>query len=62
VSSFEIIIFSAVPRTSSSASSRVSPISSLINVAPVAVAISYMVFLLLSPNPGDLTQHTYNLP
>ena len=58
VSSFEIIIFSAEPNTSNSASSRVKPTSSLINYAPVAIAISYIVFLLLSPNPGDLTAHT----
>ena len=58
VSSLEMIIFSADPRTSKSASSRVKPTSSLMNYAPVAIAISYIVFLLLSPNPGDFTAHT----
>lgn len=58
VSSFEMIIFSADPKTSNSASSKVKPTSSLINYAPVAIAISYIVFLLLSPKPGDLTAHT----
>jgi len=28
------------------------------NWAPVAIAMSIIVFLLLSPNPGDLTQQT----
>ena len=58
VSSLEIIIFSADPNTSNSDSSKVNPTSSLINWAPVAIAISYIVFLLLSPNPGDFTAHT----
>ena len=58
VSSFEIMIFSADPKTSNSASSKVKPTSSLMNYAPVAIAISCIVFLLLSPNPGDLTAHT----
>jgi hypothetical protein len=62
VSSLDIIIFSAEPNTSNSASSRVKPTSSLINYAPVAIAISYIVFLLLSPNPGDFTAHTYRPP
>ena len=62
VSSLEIIIFSAEPKTSNSASSRVKPTSSLMNYAPVAIAISCIVFLLLSPNPGDLTAHTYSPP
>jgi hypothetical protein len=58
VSSFEIMIFSAVPSTSNSASSILSPVSSLMKTAPVAIAISYIVFLLLSPKPGDLTAQT----
>jgi hypothetical protein len=62
VSSLEIIIFSAEPNTSNSASSRVKPTSSLMNYAPVAIAISCIVFLLLSPNPGDFTAHTYSPP
>ena len=52
------MIFSADPKTSNSASSKVKPTSSLMNYAPVAIAISCIVFLLLSPNPGDLTAHT----
>lgn len=62
VSSFEMITLSAEPKTSSSLSSIFKPTSSLINCPPVATAISYIVFLRLSPKPGDFTAHTYRPP
>ena len=62
VSSFEIITLSAEPKTSSSLSSIFKPTSSLINCPPVATAISYIVFLRLSPKPGDLTAQTCKPP
>jgi hypothetical protein len=62
VSSLVIIIFLADPKTDVSDYSRVSPISSEIRVDPVDTAMSYIVFLLLSPKPGDLTAQTLSPP
>jgi hypothetical protein len=54
--------FLAEPRQVSSDVSRVSPTSSLIKVPPVEIAMSYIVFFLLSPNPGALTATTLSPP
>mmetsp|Transcript_24340 Transcript_24340/g.32607 ORF Transcript_24340/g.32607 Transcript_24340/m.32607 type:complete len:331 (+) Transcript_24340:677-1669(+) len=62
VSSLEIITCLAEPRALRSASSSFWPTSSDMNVAPVAIAISCIVFLLLSPKPGDLTAATLRPP
>ena len=62
VSSLVMITFLAWPKTVTSADSSWRPISSLMNCPPVAMAISYMVFLLLSPNPGDFTAATLRPP
>ena len=62
VSSFEITTFFADPSTDTSAFSSVIPTSSEISCPPVSVAISCIKFLRLSPNPGDLTAHTFSPP
>jgi len=62
VSSLVTITFLATPNTCTSAVSNFKPMSSLINYPPVVTAISYIVFLLLSPKPGLFTAHTFNPP
>ncbi len=62
VSSFVTIIFLANPKTVGSAFSRVRPISSVITVPPVRMAISLRIAFLLSPNAGAFTAATFNYP
>ncbi|CDB26637.1 secreted protein [Firmicutes bacterium CAG:552] len=52
----------ALPNIDMSASLNVIPISSLITVAPVSIAISLSISLRLSPNAGAFTQRHLNVP
>ena len=62
VLSFEIVIFFALPRSLIVTSSNFIDLSSLINLAPVRIAISSKAAFLLSPNDGALTAETFKTP
>ena len=62
VLSFEIVIFLAFPRSLRVTSSNFIDWSSLINLAPVRIAISSRAAFLLSPNDGARTAETFNTP
>jgi hypothetical protein len=61
VSSLFTITLSALPSISIVASSNLIHKSSVINVAPVTVAISFNISFFLSPNPGALTATTLSI-
>ena len=56
------VTFFAVPRSLSSAFSRLNPTSSEITVPPVRIAMSSNIAFLLSPKPGALTATTFTTP
>mmetsp|Transcript_25125 Transcript_25125/g.39447 ORF Transcript_25125/g.39447 Transcript_25125/m.39447 type:complete len:243 (-) Transcript_25125:586-1314(-) len=62
VSSLETTAFFTLPRCWGSALSSFKPSSSLINCAPVRMAMSCKLALRLSPKPGAFTQQTLRPP
>lgn len=61
VSSLDTIIFLQVPKTVGSDFSKDNPISSLITVPPVKMAISFKIAFLLSPKAGALTAQIFKI-
>ena len=62
VFSFVIVIFLALPRSLIETFSSAIDLSSLINLAPVKIAISSKAAFLLSPNKGARTAATFKIP
>ena len=62
VLSFVIVIFFAFPRSLIDTLSNAIDLSSLINLAPVRIAISSRAAFLLSPNNGARTEATFKTP
>ena len=62
VLSFVTFILAALPSIVMFASFKSKPKSSVINVAPVNIAISSRIAFLLSPKPGAFTATTLNVP
>ena len=62
VRSFVTFTFDELPNIVIFASLRSNPKSSVINVAPVNIAISSKIAFLLSPKPGAFTATTLNVP
>jgi len=57
-----IVIFFALPKSLIDTLSSVIDLSSLINLAPVRIAMSSRAAFLLSPNKGALTEATFKTP
>ena len=62
VFSLSTVIRLAVPRSLMSTFSNLTPISSVITVPPVRIAISFSISFLRSPKPGALIAHTFKVP